>query len=301
MWSAKCPKCGAKILFEDANAKVIQCASCGAQVRVNINVNYNYSKSEHTEHIVDDAKIKQAQNVDRVINLFASPIEDRRAKKKAEEERIQREADQAERIRKEQEAKDAEEQRAYEEWASAQHEKHARQAGRAIAKVINYYRANERKILISVVLIVALLACRGVYDSINQKREQELAAHQAELARLKDEEIAASHLAMGEVKMPEIEIGMATDYRIVKQDFENAGFINITVEPVPDLTNTTTKRYNAVIEVTVDGVPRMNVGDWYKVDVPIVITYHTVGDTILTPQEEAYSIAQGLLHGKSDD
>ena len=189
MWSAKCPKCGAKILFEDANAKVIQCASCGAQVRVNINVNYNYSKSEHTEHIVDDAKIKQAQNVDRVINLFASPIEERRAKKKSEEERIQREADQAERIRKEQEAKDAEEQRAYEEWASAQHEKHARQAGRAIAKAINYYRANERKILISVVLIVALLACRGVYDSINQKREQELAAHQAELARLKDEEM----------------------------------------------------------------------------------------------------------------
>lgn len=300
MWSAKCPKCGAKILLEDANAKVIQCASCGAQVRVNINVNYNYSKSEHTEHIVDDAKIKQAQNVDRVINLFASPIEDRRAKKKAEEERIQRKADQAERIRKEQEAKDAEEQRAYEEWASAQHEKHARQAGRAIAKAINYYRANERKILISVVLIVALLACRGVYDSINQKQEQELAVHQAELARLKDEEIAASHLAMGEVKMPEIEIGMATDYRIVKQDFENAGFINITVEPVHDLNNTTTKRYNAVIEVTVDGVPRMNVGDWYKVDVPIVITYHTVGDTILTPQEEAYSIAQGLLHGKQD-
>lgn len=160
MWSAKCPKCGAKILLEDANAKVVQCASCGAQVRVNINVNYNYSKSEHTEHIVDDAKIKQAQNVDRVINLFASPIEERRAKKKAEEERIQREADQAERIRKEQEAKDAEEQRAYEEWSSAQHEKHARQAGRAIAKAINYYRANERKILISVVLIVALLACR---------------------------------------------------------------------------------------------------------------------------------------------
>ena len=142
MWSAKCPKCGAKILLEDANAKVIQCASCGAQVRVNINVNYNYSKSEHTEHIVDDARIKQAQNVDRVINLFASPIEERRAKKKAEEERIQREADQAERIRKEQEAKDAEEQHAYEEWASTQHEKHARQAGRAIAKVINYYRAN---------------------------------------------------------------------------------------------------------------------------------------------------------------
>lgn len=302
MQTIKCPKCGAQLLVEAPTEEFLTCEYCGTKIKLGINVNYNfsYSKSEHTEHIVDDAKIKQAQNVDRVINLFAAPIEERLAKKKAEEERIQREAEETERIRKEQEAKDAEEQRAYEEWASAQHEKHARQAGRMIAKAINYYRANERKILISVVLIVTLLACRGVYDSIRQKQEQELAAHQAELARLKDEEIAASHLAIGEVKMPEIEIGMATDYRIVKQDFENAGFINIATEPVVDLTNTTTKRYNSVIEVTVDGVPRMNVGEWYKVDVPIVITYHTVGDTILTPQEEAYSIAQGLFHGKQD-
>lgn len=63
MWSAKCPKCGAKILLEDANAKVVQCASCGAQVRVNINVNYNYSKSEHTEHIVDDAKSRRQKTL----------------------------------------------------------------------------------------------------------------------------------------------------------------------------------------------------------------------------------------------
>lgn len=272
MWSAKCPKCGAKILLEDANAKVIQCASCGAQVRVNINVNYNYSKSEHTEHIVDDAKIKQAQNVDRVINLFASPIEERRAKKKAEEERIQREADQAERIRKEQETKDAEEQRAYEEWASAQHEKHARQAGRAIAKAINYYRANERKILISVVLIVALLACRGVYDSVNQKHEQELAAHQAELSRLKDEEIAASHLAMGEVCMPNI--SMSEDARDVMKKLRDAGFTNIVDQPKHDLILGNSHSQYEIIEITVDGAPSFRTGEWYPLDTEIVVSYH---------------------------
>lgn len=272
MWSAKCPKCGAKILLEDANAKVIQCASCGAQVRVNINVNYNYSKSEHTEHIVDDAKIKQAQNVDRVINLFASPIEERRAKKKAEEERIQREADKAERIRREQEAKDAEEQRAYEECASTQHEKHARQAGRAIAKAINYYRANERKILISVVLIVALLACRGVYDSINQKQEQELAAHQAELARLKDEEIAASHLAMGEVCMPNI--SMSEDARDVMKKLRDAGFTNIVDQPKHDLILGNSHSQYEIIEITVDGAPSFRTGEWYPLDTEIVVSYH---------------------------
>lgn len=272
MWSAKCPKCGAKILLEDANAKVIQCASCGAQVRVNINANYNYSKSEHTEHIVDDAKIKQAQNVDRVINLFASPIEERRAKKKAEEERIQREADQVERIRKEQEAKDAEEQRAYEEWASAQHEKHARQAGRAIAKAINYYRANERKILISVVLIVALLACRGVYDSVNQKQEQELAAHQAELSRLKDEEIAASHLAMSEVRMPNI--SMSEDARDVMKKLRDAGFTNIVDQPKHDLILGNSHSQYEIIEITVDGAPSFRTGEWYPLDTEIVVSYH---------------------------
>lgn len=149
------------------------------------------------------------------------------------------------------------------------------------------------------VAIVIVLLIGNIWSLYASKRQAEI-THGTELARLEREKIGYSHLAEGEVQMPDIEFGMATDYRIVKQDFENAGFTNITTEPVADLTNTTTKRYNAVIEVTVDGVPRMNVGSWYPMDVPIVITYHTVGDTILTPQEEAYSIAQGLLHGKQD-
>ena len=156
-------------------------------------------------------------------------------------------------------------------------------------RFLNFCITQPKKATYSVVAaIVIVLLIGNIWSLYASKRQAEI-AHGAELARLEREKIGYSHLAEGEVQMPDIEIGMATYYRIVKQDFENAGFTNIT-----------TKHYNAVIEVTVDGVPRMNVGEWYKVDVPIVITYHTVGDTILTPQEEAYSIAQGLLHGKQD-
>lgn len=272
MWTAKCPKCGASLLLEDSNTKIIQCASCGAQVRVNINVNYTYSKSEHTEHIVDDAKIKAAENASRVIDIFASPIEERRAKKKAEEERIQREAEEAERRRKEQEARDAEEDRIYEEWAAAQREKHARQAGRTIAKGINYYRANKKKCLISVALIIVLLVGGGVYSSSAHKRSQALATHQAELARLKDEEIAASHLAMGEVKMPDF--SEEDDARDIMKALRDAGFTNVVDQPKHDLILGNNYSQYEIIEVTVDGAPSFTKGAWYPLDTEIVVSYH---------------------------
>jgi hypothetical protein len=165
-------------------------------------------------------------------------------------------------------------------------------------RFLNFCITQPKKATYSVVAaIVIVLLIGNVWSLYASKRQAEI-AHGAELARLEHEKIGYSHLAEGEVQMPDIDTD--TDYRIVKQDFENAGFTNITTEPVADLTNTTTARYNRVIEVTIDGVPRMNVGSWYPMEVPIVITYHTVGDTILTPQEEAYSIAQGLLHGKQD-
>lgn len=272
MWTAKCPKCGAKLQFEDNTAQIIRCPSCGVQVRINVNVNYSYSKSEHTEHIVDDAKIKVAENASRVIDLFASPIEERRSKKKAEEERIQREAEEAERRRKEQEARDAEEDRIYQEWASAQREKHARQAGRAIAKGINYYRANKKKCLISAALIVALLIGGSVYGSAAHKHSQELAVHQAELARLKDEEIAASHLAMGEAKMPDF--SEDDDARDIMKKLRDAGFTNVVDQPKHDLILGNNHSQYEIIEVTVDGAPSFTKGAWYQLDTEIVVSYH---------------------------
>lgn len=270
-----CPECGAKLLAEDTSVDSATCPYCGAQVRVNVNVNYNfnYSKSEHTKHIVDDAKIKAAENASRVIDLFASPIEERRAKKKAEEERIQREAEEAERLRKEQEVRDAEEARVYEEWASAQREKHARQAGRAIAKGINYYKANKKNCLIAFALIIALLVGGNIYSSASKKHAQELAAHRAELARLEEERIANSHLAMGEVKMPDI--SRYGDYRNVAKQLKDAGFINVDTVGKGDLLLGILDTENDIIEITVDGAPEFETDIWYAMDVPIVITYHS--------------------------
>lgn len=270
-----CPECGAKLLAEDTSVDSATCPYCGAQVRVNVNVNYNfnYSKSEHTEHIVDDAKIKAAENASRVINIFASPFEERRAKKKAEEERIQREAEEAERLRKEQEVRDAEEARIYKEWASKQREKHARQAGRAIAKGINYYKANKKKCLIAFALVIALLAGGNIYSSASKKHAQELAAHRAELARLEEERIANSHLAMGEVKMPDI--SRSGDYRNVVKQLKDAGFINVNAVGKGDLLLGILDTENDIIEITVDGAPEFETDIWYTMDVPIVITYHS--------------------------
>lgn len=270
-----CPECGAKLLAEDTSVDSATCPYCGAQVRANVNVNYNfnYSKSEHTEHIVDDAKIKAAENASRVIDLFASPIEERRAKKKAEEERIQREAEEADRLRKEQEARDAEEARIYKEWASTQREKHARQAGRAIAKGINYYKANKKKCLIAFALVIALLAGGNIYSSASKRHAQELAAHRAELARLEEERIANSHLAMGEVKMPDI--SRSGDYRNVVKQLKNAGFINVNAVGKGDLLLGILDTENDIIEITVDGAPEFETDIWYAMDVPIVITYHS--------------------------
>lgn len=270
-----CPECGAKLLAEDTSVDSAICPYCGAQVRVNVNVNYNfnYSKSEHTKHIVDDAKIKAAENASRVIDLFASPIEERRAKKKAEEERIQREAEEAERLRKEQEVRDAEEARVYEEWSSAQREKHARQAGRAIAKGINYYKANKKNCLIAFALVIALLVGGNIYSSASKKHAQELAAHRAELARLEEERIANSHLAMGEVKMPDI--SRYGDYRNVAKQLKDAGFINVDTVGKGDLLLGILDTENDIIEITVDGAPEFETDIWYAMDVPIVITYHS--------------------------
>lgn len=270
-----CPECGAKLLAEDTSVDSATCPYCGAQVRANVNVNYNfnYSKSEHTEHIVDDAKIKAAENASRVIDLFASPIEERRAKKKAEEERIQREAEEADRLRKEQEARDAEEARIYEEWASAQREKHARKAGRAIAKGINYYKANKKNCLIAFALVIALLVGGNIYSSASKKHAQELAAHRAELARLEEERIANSHLAMGEVKMPDI--SRYGDYRNVVKQLKDAGFINVNAVGKGDLLLGILDTENDIIEITVDGAPEFETDIWYAMDVPIVITYHS--------------------------
>ena len=68
-----CPECGEKLIIADTSRPFVFCQCCGTKIKVNVNVNLNYSKSEHTERIVDVAKIKNAENANRVIGVFASP------------------------------------------------------------------------------------------------------------------------------------------------------------------------------------------------------------------------------------
>ena len=303
MSTVTCPKCGKALTVEPSDENYIFCEYCGTKVTINVNFNfnYNYSKSEHTERIIDEAKSKSADNVNRVIGIFATPFEEYRAQKDHErrmEEEAQRAAEERTRAYYQQMHEDAE-RRA--ERARIKEAERAKQWRACEKEILRFCRKHPKETLLSLAVCCVLFFSGIAAWSNYTTKQQQQADHNAELARLEHERIAYSHLAEGEVQMPEIEIDTYTDYRIVKQDLERAGFTNITTEPIGDITSTGSGLYNVVVEVTVDGVPRMEVGSWYPIDVPIVISYHDVGDDALTPAEQAYSIAQGLLHGKTDD
>ena len=81
-------------------------------------------------------------------------------------------------------------------------------------RFLNFCITQPKKATYSVVAaIVIVLLIGNIWSLYASKRQAEI-AHGAELARLEREKIGYSHLAEGEVQMPDIEIGMATDYRI---------------------------------------------------------------------------------------
>ena len=99
-----CPKCGKTLTISDPSRAVVFCEYCGTKINFNVNVNLNYSKSEHTERIIDEAKIKNAENVNRVIGVFAAPFEAHQKAKEAEkrqEEAWEREQQEAEKLEEE--------------------------------------------------------------------------------------------------------------------------------------------------------------------------------------------------------
>lgn len=248
-----CPKCGKSLVVESSDEKFIFCEYCGTKVNINVNYNfnYNYSKSEHTEHIIDDAKIKAAENVNRVIGVFASPFEERR---KAKEEQKRKEEEEA---RKREEA-----QREAQERARIRN-----------AKIAAFCKAHPKELLITLVAsCIALFAGISLWN-VSNARQAELAAHQAELARLEEEKIANSHLAIGEVKMPDF--SKTGDYRNVVKALKDAGFTNITAEGKGDMLLGIFETENYIDEITVDGAPEFETNTWYKMDTPIVITYHS--------------------------
>lgn len=251
MWSAKCPKCGAKILLEDANAKVIQCASCGAQVRVNINVNYNYSKSEHTEHIVDDAKVKAAEAANRFVGIFAAPFEEHHAKKE-HQRRMQEEAQRAQ----------EEQAREWRRQAREDAQRRAEWCEENVPKAAHYAVNHKQEILLAIIVVILLLLSIGGFLTKLSDRNAKRAA-----------DSLAARAAAGEAQLPASHF--SGDYRTALRDLKQAGFTNVSAEGAGDLYLGFLNKENDIIEVTVDGAPDFTQGDWYPNDVPIVISYHS--------------------------
>ena len=89
MRACKCPNCGSNLAFDDNGREYIFCQFCGTKIDL------MDQRTVHTEHIVDDAKIKNAESIHRIVNIFASPFEDYRKKKQDKAEQEAREAEEA--------------------------------------------------------------------------------------------------------------------------------------------------------------------------------------------------------------
>ncbi len=265
-----CPACGAQLLAENQNQVICPC--CGAKVKIKINVNYNYSKSEHIERIVDEAKSKNADNLSRVINIFATPVEEYRAAKDHQRRMEEQQQRMIEENLREAQRQSYENAQRRVERARARNEELSRKWNACEKKILKYCRTHQKETLIGIAICVVLLAFGFSAAANHANNSRALAAHQAELARLKDEEIAASHLAMGEVKMPDF--SEDDDARDVIKALKDAGFTNVVDQPKHDLILGNKHSQYELIEVTVDGAPSFTKGEWYQLDTEIVVSYH---------------------------
>lgn len=265
-----CPACGAQLLAENQNQVICPC--CGAKVKININVNYNYSKSEHIERIVDEAKSKNADNLSCVINIFATPVEEYRAAKDHQRRMEEQQQRMIEENLREAQRQSYENAQRRAECARARNEELSRKWNACEKKILKYCRTHQKETLIGIAICVVLLAFGFSAAANHANNSRALAAHQAELARLKDEEIAASHLAMGEVKMPDF--SEDDDARDIIKALKDAGFTNVVDQPKHDLILGNKHSQYELIEVTVDGAPSFTKGEWYPLDTEIVVSYH---------------------------
>lgn len=261
MQSVKCPHCGASLAVTPSDGSHIFCEYCGTRVKVNINVNYNYSKSEHTERIIDEAKVKTADTFSRIVDAVVSPVEERRAQKEFERQKELEHQRMMDEFAREQTARNHENAKRRAEWRAEN-----------IPKMTKYLFEHQLQTFTAIVLIAALIF-GGTWFTKNQlKNAQELAEHQAVLRQLEEERTVAEHLEKGEVKMPTI--STTGDARNVIKALKDAGFANIVEDPVNDLILGKNYEKYDIIEITVDGAPSFDKGVYYPLNVEIVVSYH---------------------------
>ena len=293
MATCTCPNCGKTLSVKDPNREFMFCSYCGAKIAltVHVNVNYSYTKREetssYTEHIIDEAKLKAAQNADRVINLFAQPIEQRRAEKqrqKQQEEEQQRLEEEAASILAARQAQQR-----------AQQQQAFRQKSEAFAEKC---KQNPKQTLIAgaAILLVLVGSVAGITSAVRSGAAA--ASHKAELDQLKQEQIAASHLALGEALFPDV--STSGDYRVLAKTLRDAGFTNVTTEGAGDLILGWYETENDIIEVTVDGSPEFKKGVWLNIETPISIKYHSFArDAAQNKVDSAVSAARDAVNSSA--
>lgn len=265
-----CPNCGAQVLRPPLNSDELVCANCGAKININVNYNFNYSKSEHTKHIVDDAKIQSAENRNRVIGIFATPFEEYRVRKEHKRHM-------------EEEAQRAQEEAVREAQAQARENAARRAEWRAenFPKIAHYITTHKQETLLTI--IVAILLVFSVVTFYQKSADR--------AARRAADSIAA-RVAAGEAQMPAS--SFTGDYRTAVRDLKEAGFTNVTAEGAGDLYFGFLNKENDIIEVTVDGAPDFTQGTWYAGDVPIVISYHSFPERSASSATSASSVTQSI-------
>ena len=143
---------------------------------------------------------------------------------------------------------------------------------RAFQNAVSSFMKRPYLYLAGTAVILSLAIGLGIWIPQENKRRTEQT----------QELIASSHLAQGEVQIPEIpclkrnisEIKLdLIDYRIVEHAFVNAGFTNVTTRTQ----ESTSDWNNMTYEGTIDGASKLPVGEWYPHDTPIVISYYTYG------------------------
>lgn len=244
MATVTCPDCGKHLIVADPSRQFMFCEYCGAKINLNINVNLSYSKTEHVERVVDEAKVKTANNVGKVIDVVASSIEEQNRRVQEEQERVQ----------------------------AAQHDRkekimHGQYSFKEM--FVDFAQSRQGKGLMLFTLAMVMAFGMMVWGEHDEK----IKAHQAELDALEQEKRAAAHLAINQAQIPEFD--STIDARTFVKNVKSQGFVNVTSEAVPDLILGINNKEYEIIEVLVDGAPDYSPDTWYPTDTDIVVRYHT--------------------------
>lgn len=260
MRACKCPNCGSNLNFEDDGREYIFCQFCGTKIDL------MDERTIHTEHIYDEARVKNADSIHRIVDIFASPFENHRRKKAEKEAREAREAEEAARVSQEN-------MEAFEAAFIA-----------GLGWCIRFAKTHRSECLAAITGSAVLFALFTGSSHMSAVKK----AKQAE-------SIATSHMAMGEILYPS-DASSSGDYRNTYKKLRDAGFTNVTAEGAGDLFFGIFETENDIIEITVDGAPSFE-KTWYPADTPIVIKYHSFSKET---ESNGASVAQNAAQKAQD-